>query len=58
MAQLGPQSMVCMVKHTPVFLLTLLKFWISLGKRDVERQEKEMTARLAYGVDSEDILAF
>lgn len=47
-----------MVKHTPIILLTLLKFWIFLGKRDVERKEKEMTAGLAQGVDSENILVF
>lgn len=51
-------ELVYMVKHTPIVLLMLLKFWIFLGKTDVERKEKEMTAGLAQGVDSENILVF
>lgn len=51
-------ELVYMVKRIPVFLLTFLQFWISLGKREVERQEEEMTAGLAEGVGSKVMLVF
>lgn len=51
-------ELLYVVKHIPAFLLTLLKFWISLGKGEVESQEKEITAELAQGVDGKGILAF
>lgn len=40
-------ELVYMVRHIPAFLLTVLKFSISIGKGEVERREKETAAELA-----------
>lgn len=46
------------MKYMSAFLLKLLTFWISSGKREAERPEKEVTARLAQKADSKDMLVF
>lgn len=51
-------ELVDMVKFTSAFLFKLLTFWTSSGKREAERQEKEVTARLAQEADSKGMLVF
>lgn len=51
-------ELVDMVKYIPAFLFKLLTFWTSSGEREAERQEEEVTARLAQEADSKGTLVF
>lgn len=51
-------ELVDMVKYISAFSFKLLSFWTSSGKREAERQEKEVTARVAQEADSKGMLVF
>lgn len=47
-----------MVKYISAFLVKLPTFWTSSGKKEAERQEKEVTDRLAQEGASKSMLVF
>lgn len=51
-------ELVDMVKYISAFLFKLLTFWTSSGKTEADRQEKEVTARLAQEADSKGMMLF